>query len=271
MRQFVADSQLDLQGCLTVEGKKLHYLTNVLRLSVGDMIYVRLPDGKLRNMTVAKFDETKHKVILQVAGANQETKKSFAKADPVESKNEDEIWLFMFEAKPPKMDLIVRQATECGISRIIPVEGAFCQKGSVESARKKSSPGDDRWQRIITEAREQSGSAVDTRIMESRSLEKALELWKKTSEITAADAFVLYERTEHSVTLHEGIKKNNDAKVHALFVGAEGGISPEEIELMLKNNIQCIHFATNILRCETAALYGTAALQNALTEKKVWK
>ena len=57
----------------------------------------------------------------------------------------------------------------------------------------------------------------------------------------------------------------------ALFVGAEGGIASDEIEYMQGRGIVPVHFATNILRCETAAVYGTAVLQNALVEKELWK
>jgi 16S rRNA (uracil1498-N3)-methyltransferase len=55
------------------------------------------------------------------------------------------------------------------------------------------------------------------------------------------------------------------------MVGAEGGISPEELDFAQKHGFVPVHFATNILRCETAALYGIAALQNAVVEKKVWQ
>ena len=37
----------------------------------------------------------------------------------------DEIWLFQFVAKAQKMDLIIRQATEVGVSYIVPVQSAF--------------------------------------------------------------------------------------------------------------------------------------------------
>ena len=52
----------------------------------------------------------------------------------------------------------------------------------------------------------------------------------------------------------------------ALAVGCEGGISPAEAQLLKANGFIPIHFAGNILRCETAAVYGIAALQNAAAE-----
>ena len=41
-----------------------------------------------------------------------------------------------------------------------------------------------------------------------------------------------------------------------------------EIEFLKQNGFVPIHFETNILRCETAALYGIAAMQTLISGKK---
>ena len=278
MRQFVAESSPDKNGCLYIEGKKARYLSAVLRCVPGDMLYVRLPGGGLQQMTVASVDSAKKRVVLQIAAStsiDSSSNESSAKALPIEKKSGLELWLFQFAAKPAKMELIVRQAVECGVSRIIPVEGEFCQKGSVESVQKKSSGSDGRWERIITEAREQSGSPVETQISPSLSVEKSLDLWHNhLKEINAQQnnlSLVLYERTENTMPLHRAVASVEDVKIAALFVGAEGGISPAEYSYLTQNGVQGIHFATNILRCETAALYGIAAVQSAVVEKELWQ
>ncbi len=280
MRQFVSEKGLDSNFCLTVEGKKAHYLSSVLRLAVGDMIYVRLPDSVLQPMTVAKIDSEKKTVLLQVAGdvlpsdSDKHQLLSGNHALPQTKSFPIEFWLFMFAAKPSKMDLIVRQAAECGVLHFVPVEGDFCQKSSIESAIKKSSEFDTRWSRIVTEALEQSGSSVATQVNQAMDLKSALELWKKNS--TNADlALVLYEQTAKTKNLHRAVLDfaGDLKKIErcALFVGAEGGISPTEIDFLRDNNVVPIHFETNILRCETAALYGLAAIQNVLREMDVWR
>ena len=271
MRQFVAEKNLDSKGCLTVEGKKYHYLSSVLRVCSGDMIYVRLTDGSLQQMTVSLIDSAKKKIVLQCAG--DIVQKESIKASPIKNKSSLELWLFMFIAKPPKMDLIIRQAVECGVSYIVPVEGEFSQKGSVESARKKCDQSDDRWKRIITEAMEQSGSPVETKILPCVTVSKACELWKENTLQNADEcaAVVLYEQTSGTMELHCALSKSESIKKAALAVGCEGGISPEEIQIMQTNGFIPVHFATNILRCETAAIYGMAALQNAIVEKDKWQ
>ncbi|MBO7637670.1 MAG: 16S rRNA (uracil(1498)-N(3))-methyltransferase [Treponema sp.] len=264
MRQFISELEPDDDGCILVQGKKAHHLAEVLRVKAGDMVYARLPEsGLLQPMTVAKVDGSKKTVLLQVAGELLASDSDGTK-DAVQL---PEIWLFQFVAKPPKMDLIIRQATECGVTSIVPVEGKFCQGGSVESARKKTEPKDDRWSRIISEAREQSGSAVETKVLPCVKLEEALEMALQEKLF----GIVLYEQTGGTKTLGDAVSAMGEKKKAALFVGAEGGIAAEEVEIMQEKGIVPVHFATNILRCESAALYGTAVLQNALVEKELWK
>lgn len=269
MRQFVSEFPLE-NGCLSVEGKKFRYLNSVLRVEEGDMMDVRLPGGILQPMTVAKVDRNAKKIILQASG-ELISGSSGVHARAVESNLFPyELWLLQFVAKPPKMDLIIRQAVECGVAKILPVEGAFCQKGNVESARKKSGGGDDRWLRIVTEAREQSGSPVETEILPCRNLAQTTELVASIAEENSHGrtvALVLYERTEGTVSISRALENAKDAEKVFLAVGGEGGISPEEIEVLKDAGFIPVHIKTNILRCETAALYGAAAVQTVLGEE----
>ena len=50
----------------------------------------------------------------------------------------------------------------------------------------------------------------------------------------------------------------------ALAVGCEGGFSPKEFEILKQADFLPLHFNTNVLRAETAALYGIAVLQQLL-------
>jgi len=275
VRQFIAETAVDSHGMITVTGDRFHYLCTVLRSVPGDMIQVRLPQGMLVQMTVASVDKKKKQAVLQAAGSLSAESSSLA-AVPVQEKPELELWLFQFVAKPAKMELIVRQAVECGVAVVVPVAGTFCQSGAVKSAQEaaKLNGAGGRWERIITEAREQSGSAVATRVNECVSVAEAVALWNShvaASAQNASLAVVLYEQTAGTMQLHRVIKQMPMVKSAAVAVGAEGGISPEEIELMQKGGFISVHFATNILRCETAAIYGIAALQTALMEKNIWQ
>lgn len=267
MKQLIAEGELDADGFLFAEGESFHHLRDVLRTSCGDMICVRLKSGILQPMTVCKVDPQAKRITLQIANDRLSDGILFEK--PALS-----ITLFQLIAKPMKMDLIVRQAAECGVESIFPVEGEFCQKGNVDSACKKA--GDSgRWQKIIMEARQQSGSPVETQVFNPITFRQILDVWQsqKASLVTSV-AIVLYERSDGAKTIHDALKNADSSSDNfngnkglsriALVVGAEGGISSSEIKLLKQNGFIPVHFATNILRCETATLYGIAALQTAL-------
>lgn len=279
MRQFIASEGLGPSGTLAVSGKDFRYLKQVLRIKSGDMLNVRLPDGSLVDMTACTIDTASKTVILQLCSTLKENLSSgrmLNEEGSLTEKPEVELWLFQFIAKAQKMDLIIRQAVECGVSVIVPVIGEYSQKLNTSSR-------DDRWGRIIREARSQCGSAVNTKVTDAVSLKDAMELWRthleeKSLENSNFDknkdslAVVLYERSDSTKLLHEVCSSYKELpEIASIAVGAEGGISPAEIELMKNYGFNPIHFITNILRCETAALYGLATLQTTLMEKKVWQ
>ena len=262
MRQLIISKNPDKNGLVTLEGKDFRYLRQVLRVKAGDMVVLRLPDGTLQNSTVSKIDDNSKKIILQICASTQDV---IALSEATkQSTNEIEYSLFQFIPKPQKLELIVRQATECGVKNIIPVISEYAQKGSVEALR-----GDriERLERIVREARQQSGSPVQTKVFEPVTVEQAVELWNKMRE-EAGDpensaGYVLSERV---CAPFDRLRDPGNYKAVAIFCGNEGGISPNELELLEKKALLYpVHFSVNILRCETAALYGIAAIQTAIS------
>lgn len=269
MRQFVVDTEPDSKGMIYISGKDFKYIRQVLRLNVGDMIKVACK-GNSFDTTLSEIDESKKKITLQVCDVQAEENLS-KPSDP----DKIQFWLLQFIPKPQKMELIVRQAVENGTAVIVPVVGEFTQKGSENILSKKS----ERIDRIIKEARQQSGSPVETKVLEPVSLKEALKIIaEKESEIKAENKssvkISLYERNEDSVTIHEAVSNaasDNKTGFAVAAIGCEGGISPEEINLLKESGFSTVHFDVNILRCETASLYGMAALQTTVLEFKKWQ
>ena len=271
MRQFIVSSVPDKNGIISVSGKDFRYLRQVLRVKIGDMINVRLSDGTLSNTTVCNILENQKQIQLQICqkGSADESVTRGVQAEQISSANASiEYWLFQFIPRASKMEQIIRQATECGIKNIVPVIGEYSQKNNVlamESSKK------DRFLRIVREARQQSGSPVETTILDTVSLKEAISLWnEETLDDGEKAAVVLWECCEQTKTVHEVLSKSDIKKV-AIVVGSEGGISPSEIQELSLNGFVPIHFDTNILRCETATLYGIAAVQCTLLENKKWE
>ena len=258
MRQLILQKNQDKKGLVELDGKDYHYLSQVLRVKAGDMVKVRLADGSLNNSTVCKIDDRAKKITLQICAptdlpaGSEETK---------QASKQIQFSLFQFIPKPQKLELIVRQATECGVKNIIPVISEYAQKGNIEAL---SGGKKERLERIVREARQQSGSPVDTKVFDPVNVEEAVELWNKMKADAGEEfsaGFVLSERQVPELV--EEQKKNY--RNICIFCGNEGGISPEELELLTKKALLYpLHFSVNILRCETAALYGIAAVQTRI-------
>ncbi|MCR4736465.1 MAG: RNA methyltransferase [Treponema sp.] len=285
MRQFILEKNLEKDGTVTLAGKDYKYLRQVLRLRSGDMLSLRLADGSLRNSTVTKIDEKAKKIQLQIcadsafssergaaSSAFENSTSSVTRgvqAAQIQSESENnnqkiEYILLQFVPRPQKFEQIVRQAVECGVKYIIPVFGEYSEKSSIQalSGNKK-----ERIERIIKEARQQSGSPIDSQVLEAMTLEEAVEFLHggKMDNKESFLGFVLSERNEASVNIRDVLKKNPNIKRIAIACGSEGGISPAEVSFLCEKGLfYCLHFSVNILRCETAALYGIAAVQTAV-------
>ena len=265
MRQFIVEKGKEKNGLIQLDGKDYRYLRQVLRVRAGDMISVRLSDGSLNNATVAQIDEAARRVTLQICAETGKTITRGVQAEEITGASE--FWLFQFLPRPQKFEMIVRQATECGVSVIVPVIGEYTEKSSAQALMGAKK---ERLQKIIREARQQSGSPVDTKVLEPVKLEEAIELWntgsfdtRLSAHSTTSVAFVLSERGDCDGNLRAVVEKAaGQIKRAAIAVGSEGGISPDEVKTLEEKGLFVpVHFAVNILRCETAALYGIAAVQ----------
>ena len=267
MRQFILEQNPDKSGLIVVNGKDYRYLRQVLRVKPGDMISVRLLDGELKNSTVALVDEKSKKITLQLCADTQlvQNDKSITRGVQASELEENksilqkEYWLFQFIPKAQKFEQIVRQATECGVKYIVPVIGEYSEKNSVNALLNSKT---ERIERIIKEARQQSGSPVETKMLSPVKLDKALEEWNKNQNKIG---FVLSERDDGDGDIRKLFPSGKKFDKIGIVVGSEGGLSPVEVEELTKKGLfHAVHFSVNILRCETAALYGIAAVQTAV-------
>lgn len=259
MRQFIFNGKTEKNGSIIVSGKDYRYLMTVLRLKINDRIDVRLKNGELVLMEISSCNG-KNGILTPIAREKEATGQGVS-AFSVESQSSlvqsKEFWLFQFMPKPQKMDLIIRQATECGVSVIVPIVGDF-------SVNQDGKGRLERFERIIKEARQQSGSPISTKVLEPVSVEKAAALWNTETSKGKTKAYILHEDGEQAKDLKSLLKSEEEPEKIALAVGCEGGFSPKEFEILKQADFLPLHFNTNVLRAETAALYGIAVLQQVL-------
>ncbi len=260
MRQLVLYETPAPGKPIHITGKEYHYLIKVLRLKPGDLFDIRIPGGTLVSGRVSEISG-KSAVILPLGASETEQPGGVGAAElpqPVCG-----IWLFQWLPKGQKMDTIIRYAAETGAEAVVPVAGEF------SAAKDTGSEKMERWGRILREARQQSGSPVDTRLLPLHTPAEAIGCWRRASGDDSSRAFVLTEKTAvPSTALHTGLEEK--PRRAAIAVGPEGGISPAEMNLLEAGGFLPVHFRTNVLRTETAALYGIAAIQTILSEYDSW-
>jgi len=176
------------------------------------------------------------------------------------------IILFQSLPKGEKMDLIVRQAAEGGIEQIVP----FMSEFSAIKNNKNTWHKFTRWEKIIKEARQQSGSITPTVIRQPLSVDGLFAFWE---ELNAQNTGVLGLLFHHlplaKASLHGYLYKKPE--IVALAIGPEGGFSDSEAQRFMAAGFKPVTIGETILRTETAALYAQAAVQVLLLERDSWE
>jgi len=194
--------------------------------------------------------------------------------DPGQKKRVPVTSIALFQGLPKgvKLDLIIRQAAECDVSIVAPFksEDSAVHLKKDLSETKLSAEKVNRWERIIREARQQSGSARETKIWPPYKFEALLEHWESLKkEYSRPIGILLHQEPLENGTLHGYLGNNPDFVV--LAVGPEGGFSPREVSLFLEAGFKPMIMGNTILRTETASLYGIAAIRTILLENEWWK
>ena len=143
------------------------------------------------------------------------------------------------------MDLIVRQATELGVEKFIPVISERSFK-KIEVILKRI----EKWRRIIVEAMKQSRRAIP---MEIGSPVKLEELKPTAEENILLDNFF---RGSKPMELRRNVYS------FSVVVGAEGGFSEKEGRLLRERGFTPVILEPYTLRTETAVVSIVSILMN---------
>ncbi|MBL8965535.1 MAG: 16S rRNA (uracil(1498)-N(3))-methyltransferase [Spirochaetaceae bacterium] len=298
MRQFILPEDFDGSPTCRIEGGRARYLLRVLRLAPGDRfagldaagrrraVEVLATEGEGITLAVGQPEEGpspaeplpdahgsrgKRAARGTRQGPDRAHDGTGTEAAPAPSPLRPGTWprviLVQSIAKGPAMDLVLRQAAEAGVSRLIPlaarrsvVRPEAGEKGESGSAKRT------RWERIVREGLQQSGSPVPTRLEEATTLAKLEEALGPPRGRRLG--ILLHEAPLAEGSLHGYLTEAPDEIV--LCVGPEGGFAPDEAEFLLAAGYKPLRLPGAVLRTETAALYAVAAVETILTERSSW-
>lgn len=220
--------QFQTGDVVSLNREESHHLLRVLRYNSKDELF--LFDGK-GLIGKAKLLQEGKEAQFQIL----ETEKF--------SQNTPQISLIQGLSKGPCMDLVVRQATELGVQKILIFEGDFSDVHLDETRLQHKL---QRWESISIEACKQSKNPFLPEIEIFPSLKSLLE-----KHADASSTQIVASLTPNALPFNE--IPHNQKKI-LLAVGPEGDFSPQEYECLSDYNFHGVRMGRQILTTETAAI-----------------
>ncbi len=231
MRIFIPPENISKHQSIKAPPDKARYLLSVLKSQKGDRLDII--DGKGKAYEVEITEISKKDVFVNII-----------REIVMNTESSAHLVLCQGILKGEKMDMVIQKATELGVREIVPLITERCL---VRETRKVK-----RWGKIAEEAAEQCGRAVIPDIHEPVELAGLLQK-------SSLKGLIFWE--QGGLPLSEAIHKVDPAKPIDIFVGPEGGLTAEEVQLAEEHGLVRATLGRRTLRAETAALVSVALVQ----------
>jgi 16S rRNA (uracil1498-N3)-methyltransferase len=239
-RRFFAPPEAFHKQTVTLTGDEARHLREVLRLKVGDEVFV--------------FDGAGREFRCTIANARRDIALLDRCEEVVPTHPESPLRLTLAVAllKGEKFDLVVQKATELGVTSIVPVMTRYAdiRLSDANDAERRV----NRWRRIAVEAAKQCGRAFVPSIVLPVSLEAIVNDSDQSLRV------MFSERNGHS--FHESILEVSQPASVIVLIGSEGGWTDDEISAAISSGWQIVTLGGRILRAETAAIATTVLLEH---------
>lgn len=218
-----------------LDTKQVHYLKNVMRLGVGDVLSVfNGRDGEWR-AAVAELGRS--------AGSLQAVARDRPQAV------EPDLWLVFAPIKKTRLDVLVEKAGELGASRLVPVLTERTSVRDINAARAAA---------LLIEAAEQCGRMTVPVVEPIAPLAQVLTTWPSARRLLFCD------ESGRAPPIADALAGHPPGPWAAL-IGPEGGFSPAERDAIAGHPATVpVALGPRILRADTAAIAALSLLQALL-------
>ncbi|MGA8862840.1 MAG: 16S rRNA (uracil(1498)-N(3))-methyltransferase [Gallionella sp.] len=236
MPRFYCPPPIPLSGSFDLPPDAAHHASRVLRLRTGDSVEIFDGIGNACHGLIADLG-AKHATVTGITESG--------------NKRESPLHTLLAQAlsSSEKMDWVIQKSTELGVTEIQPVAtDRSVARLSAERAEKRL----EHWQQVAISACEQCGRNVLPQI------HKPMDIidWLQQVKMIPESKFILLP--DGTAKLHEQTRPHQKA---VLLVGAEGGFSQAESDAAKHCGFVSICLGARVMRTETAAVAGLAALQ----------
>jgi len=233
MHHFFVQMEQITDHQISISGKDVNHIKNVLRMKIGEEMLVSGSDGssyccKIRSLSQ---DQVETEILYK------RTKDTELPA---------KLYLFQGLPKGDKMEMVVQKAVELGVFEIIPVT---TKRTVVKLDQKKEGSKIKRWNNISESAAKQSMRTVIPKVKGVMNFPEA---------ILYAGGFscnmIPYENEKGIEETREMVSQIKPGMEVGVFIGPEGGFEEEEILFAREHGVKPITLGKRILRTETAGL-----------------
>ncbi len=222
---------------VVLSAEESHHLARVLRVEAGQEM--TLFDGQGTRAKGVIDTITKKEVTVRV------TKRELIAPPAVE------ITLIQAVCKPDRFEMILQKATELGVRTIQPVvtQNASLPQGKIDKMI-------NRGEAIIRNAAQQCGTAW---LPKFQGLEKISSIFPNLGNFDAVFIGSLEAGARPFREVFQTLEKSGIQRV-ALLIGPEGDFTEEEVNAAVEAGAIPVTFGKQILRTETAAIFGLSVL-----------
>lgn len=236
-----------------------------------DVFPLLLNDGDLKHSKVIRLEIGEHIAVIDASGNYYECEiVSFGEAYPNvrisshlgKDENEVEITLFQGLIKGDRFDLVLRHATELGVTRFIPL---LSKHTVVKISPDKIASKLKRWKEIVRSASKQSGLTFIPTVESPKTIKESASLLAEFDIV-----LICWEESDTTESISKALSSLPliEPMRIAIFVGPEGGFRDEEVDELLAGSevAKLVSLGASILRSETAGIVAPAIVLDRINE-----
>ncbi len=254
MSRFFCPPESIKSDRIYIKGKEAHHILDVMRLKTSDKVITFDGTGKEYTATIEKASN--QEVVLKIVSTKDRRQEPGYK-----------VTLACAIPKKSKMDYIVEKSTELGVDTIIPI---ITTRTIVRLDKEKKLTQRLRWRKIAVAASKQCGRNTVPEVEMPQTLKGLLD------RVKGYDLAILACLEDKRMDFREVINRNisdfrkkytSESKGVIIFIGPEGGFTPEEIKNAKSAGCSSISLGYTVLKTDTAAVATLAILAYELKRK----
>ena len=236
MPRFYCPPPLPLGGLFDLPPEAAHHAARVLRLREGNRVEMFDGLGNACHGLIAELSGRRVVIgDITASNANRESPLPVLLAQAMSSSE--------------KMDLVIQKATELGVAEIQPLD---TERSVARLSAERTAKRLEHWRQVAISACEQCGRNLLPEIHAPLDI----MVWLQQMKGLPGTKLILLPQ---GATLLHSLEKPQGKVV--LLIGAEGGFTGAESDAALRCGFTPTRLGARVLRTETAAVAGLAALQ----------